>query len=218
MLFNDPVQAIGDLGGVRAGLFAGVCAASVAVAHFAARYVDAARAAHGDLHGVDGGGRADPASVAGGRGLPGASDAGGRPPGVGLPDLAPLPFSADQQPDPKGAGNSKLLSRQSTETLKEHLMDPKTLFTDVVAFVEHAAPGLEQTLVNDAKSALTAAEAAFTPVLETAADAAVTAVLAHIPNGLVDDAASIALVNGVIEKLAKLLPAMTPAANGEPAS
>ena len=97
-------------------------------------------------------------------------------------------------------------------------MDPKTLFTDVVAFVEHAAPGLEQTLVNDAKSALTAAEAAFTPVLETAADAAVTAVLAHIPNGLVDDAASIALVNGVIEKLAKLLPAMTPAANGEPAS
>jgi len=80
-----------------------------------------------------------------------------------------------------------------------------SFFSEAESFLAAAAPNLEATIVNDAKSALATIEAAFAPVAEAGADQIVTLVLSKV-GGSAETALSIAFVNSVIEALTAKLP------------
>ena len=83
------------------------------------------------------------------------------------------------------------------------------LLAHAIAFVEKAAPGLEQAIVNDAKDAFAKAEAAFEPVADAVASDVIAFINTKYPLNTPLTTAEMVFVQSVVAKLNALLPVIS---------
>ena len=155
-----------------------------------------------------------------GRGVPRAANAGSWIFGQHISDVAAqfvglgtgrLATSAGRQDVLQIPPSISFFPLGFSSTSKDLIMSNQviTLLEHAIAFVEKAAPGLEQTLVNDAKDAFAKAEAAFAPVADAAAADVIALINTKYPLNTPLTTAEIVFVQAAIAKLAAMLPVIS---------
>ena len=81
-----------------------------------------------------------------------------------------------------------------------------SIFEDIAAFVEKAEPAIAPALAADFKNAVSAAEAAFTPVADAAITAAVGLITSRFALNAPFSVPEVAFLEGVVAKLQSMLP------------